>query len=303
MRVVRCKLLTLRYGVQVSPGGRRILSTELGKELRRLRTAAGRTVTEVAGALGWAESSLSRKEMGKTAVSKDDLGRLLAYYAADPATLARIHRLAQSVDQHPARRGAQRTKSEAIPDEYEQFVRLEERASRLSSYNAMVVPSLLQLPEYASAIIGSTPVPEDDFVQVRVQTRMVRQAVLGRVPPPVLRVILDESVLLRRIGDRHTMRRQMLRLVEVGESPSTTIQVLSLDSGAHPALSGTFAVLEFEDGELPRVFCDDLTGGTLRDRDEDVQRYSSCFEMLRELALDPQQSLDLIQRAADNYNQ
>ena len=93
----------------------------------------------------------------------------------------------------------------------------------------------------------------------------------------------------------------MLRLVEASERPDTTIQVLSLDCGAHPALSGPFAILGFADGTLPRVFCDGLTGGVLREGREDVQRYVACFEKLQDLALDATRSLELFQAAADNY--
>ena len=48
---------------------------------------------------------------------------------------------------------------------------------------------------------------------------------------------------------------------------------------------------------------DGLTGGILRDSREDVQRYIACFQILRGLALDSTQSLELFQRAADNYAQ
>jgi transcriptional regulator with XRE-family HTH domain len=301
VRVDNRNLLTLRYGELVSPGGRRSPSPELGAELRRLREAASLTAAAAALAMGWAESTLSRKELGQIGITDADLDGLATLYAAGDEVRESLRRLATGADRRPPR--SRRSRNAALPGAYEEFVGLEERASELSSFSSMVVPSLLQTPEYAAAIIGSTPVPEDEYVRPRVVTRMVRQAVLGRDPPPRLNVILDASVLERRIGDRPTMRRQMLRLVEASERPNTTIQVLSLDCGAHPALSGTFAVLGFDDGTRPRVFCDGLTGGILRDDREDVQRYIACFQKLRGLALDSTQSLDLFQRAADNYAQ
>ncbi|MBG0818316.1 Scr1 family TA system antitoxin-like transcriptional regulator [Planomonospora sp. ID82291] len=39
-------------------------------------------------------------------------------------------------------------------------------------------------------------------------------------------VVLDEAVLLRRVGGREVMRGQLERLVEVGERPDVEIRML-----------------------------------------------------------------------------
>jgi Domain of unknown function (DUF5753) len=84
-------------------------------------------------------------------------------------------------------------------------------------------------------------------------------------------------------------------LIEASERPSTTIQVLPFSLGAHTALAGQFSVLDFDDNITPaHVFCDGLTGGILRSRDEDVRRYRLCFEELTNIALDPAESVEMI---------
>ena len=64
---------------------------ELGAELRRLR--GDRRAAAVAAALGWSESKLSRIETAHTAISEEDLERLLAAYGVRVEDRGRLHDL------------------------------------------------------------------------------------------------------------------------------------------------------------------------------------------------------------------
>ena len=105
-------------------------------------------------------------------------------------------------------------------------------------------------------------------------------------------MILDEAVLQRPIGGADVMRRQMIRLQEMNDRPETTIRILPFSVGAHPALTGQFAILFFPERSSipPQVFCDGLTGGVLRGSSEDVERYKACFQALENLALGVKES-------------
>jgi transcriptional regulator with XRE-family HTH domain len=258
----------------------------VGAALRRLRDKAGLTTRDASAALGWSSSKLSRIETSLTRVKRADLGRLLDLYGAAPEARAEIEEL---LDQalRPARGG-----SNALPDVYERYAELEARASKISMYAAAVVPGLLQIPEYAAAVIRATPEPEDHLAQERLNARLQRQTVFAR--PVTLDVVIDEAVLRRVIGDDDVMRRQMSRLQEFGSRPDTTIRVLPFEVGAHPALTGQFVILDFSDGGRtpPRVFCDGLTGGSLRGRADDVHRYRACFAALHKLALSVKRSAE-----------
>ncbi len=260
-------------------------------ELRSLREQTGYTVLEVATELDWSESKLSRIETAVSRINDQDLGRLLDFYGVSEGDRSRLSGLAVRVRQNTKRA----TNSEALPDVLETFIGLEAEASAISMYGAIVVPGLLQTPEYAGAIVQATPTPEDDLARERMTTRMARQAIFARQPPLELRVVLDEAVLLRPVGGREIMRRQMLRLIELSELPTVSIQVLPLAVGAHPAVAGPFAVMEFANATIPtHVFCDGLTGGVLRSADYDVQRYQDCFKALTRLALSEEESAQMI---------
>ena len=120
---------------------------------------------------------------------------------------------------------------------------------------------------------------------------MVRQAILVRQPPIQLTVVLDEAALRRPVGGVDIMRRQMIRLQELNDREEVDIRVLPLAVGAHPALTGPFAILDFpaEASLSPVVFCDGLTGGVLRSRPDEVAMYRICFSALGELAVDQAQ--------------
>ncbi len=183
--------------------------------------------------------------------------------------------------------------SVALPYAYEKFIGLESRTSRMSLYGAIVIPGLLQVPEYASEIVRATPEPEEEYADERLRARFSRQLVFTRSVR--LDVVIDEAVLRRSIGDQNVMRMQMRRILEFMARPATTVQVLPLSVGAHPGLGGPFAILEFDDGHTPTtVFCDGLTGGVIRTDSRDVERYQKAFSALQELALDSAKSAKMI---------
>jgi transcriptional regulator with XRE-family HTH domain len=282
----------LCYVVVVPKAVRQASPGTLGAEIRRLRERARRTIHDVVEELGWSSSKLSRLETSLSSVKDEDLTRLLDLYGVADDERSRIRALADD----PLRRhlGGSRP---GITEVLDRYIRLEAIADQISLYGAIVVPGLLQTPEYAAAVIHATPTPEHDLVKERMITRMGRQALLGLQSGPRLGVVIDEAVLRRPVGGKHVMRRQMLRLCELSERPDTTIQVLPFALGAHPAVTGQFAILDFGDGPT-QVFCDGLTGGVLRDSPEDVQRYRSCFAALLELALSEEESVRMLAATA-----
>lgn len=269
-----------------------LLRRQLGAELRRLRERTHRTVADVAGGLGWSQSKLSRIETATIGIRGDDLERLLGEYGVGDKERSRLIAL----------RGQARQKAwweaygDALPDAYETLIGFEAEASVISTYEAQVVPGLLQTDEYANAVTLADGVYDDpDVLGQRVAVRMARQAVLIREPPPQLRVVLDEAVLRRRIGGHDVLRRQLMRLVEAAERPTVTLQVLPFDAGAHRALAGSFIILEFADGaDHPLVYSEGMTGGVFRSRPEELRSYLTSFAALRDVALSPERSTELI---------
>jgi hypothetical protein len=109
-------------------------------------------------------------------------------------------------------------------------------------------------------------------------------------------VVIDEAVLRRQVGGPDVMRRQLLRLIEASELPNVTIQVLPFAIGAHPGVAGSFEILTFDSRSAsPLVYCEDLTGGVIRDSPTDLRRYQDAFAALRDAALGSDETQRMVQ--------
>jgi transcriptional regulator with XRE-family HTH domain len=276
-----------------------LLRRQLGAELRRLRETARRTAAEVASELGWSESKVSRIETASSSVRNPDLIRLFDLYQTSEAERGRITALAAQSRQ----RAWWEAYGEALLGAYETMIGFESEASDVLIYDAVILHGLLQTVEYAGAIINSVSSGErPDVVNQRVSVRMARQAVLSRDPPPKIWAILDEAVLKRPVGGGDVMKRQLMRLLEIADRPTVTLQMVPFDRGAHRGIDGAFTILEFAgETEQPLVYCDGMTGGVFRNRPEEVRRYLVAFESLRTVALGHAETLDYIHRAIREY--
>jgi hypothetical protein len=268
---------------------------QLGAELRRLR--GGRRGAEVAVALGWSESKLSRIETARTGISDADLERLLRVYGSRPVDQSRLRDL--------ARRGRARVwwapYRSSVAEPYDEYVAFEAEALLMSEWEEQVVPGLLQTDEYAHAVIEvGADVHDSETILRRTALRMARQSVLTRDPPPRLCVVLDESALHREVGGRDVLRRQLQRLYDASQRPHLELHVLPFEAGAHAALGESFVIFEFGAGDrAPVVHSEDLVGGQLRTKSSDVQVYRDAFEDLRGRALSVAETRDLIARTGD----
>jgi hypothetical protein len=271
-----------------------VLRRQLGEELRRLR--GDRLVADVTTALGWSGSKLSRIETAHIGIRKSDLDRLLAYYGVAESEQARLVTLAARSRQ----RAWWEAYGDSLPSAYETLIGFEAEATSIFTYEAQVVPGLLQTAEYARAVTAADGSPDrPEVIEQKVAVRMARQAVLTRDPPPHLWAILDEAVLRRPVGGPDPMRRQLLRLVEANERPGITVQVLPFAAGVHRGLAGSFMILEFAgNADPPLVYSEGLTGGVFRNKPEDLRSYHMCFESIRAIALNPTTSADYIRAIA-----
>jgi transcriptional regulator with XRE-family HTH domain len=277
----------------------------LARELRLLRAAAPLHGKDVAERLGWSPSKVSRIETGRIGISTDDLDRLLELYAVPEEQAAFLRRLAPSA--RP--RGWWDAYADTLSAGYANLIRLEAGSGALRCYGALVPHALLQTPEYARQVILSTwerPSPAE--IDRRVQICRRRQDLLDATTAEgslQFWAVLDESVLRRAAyapgqdPGGSAMRGQLDRLAAVAERPNVTIQVLPFDAGLPPVTAGSFSVLESRATGTPDVvYLENKTRVFFLDAEAEVHRYSSAFQLLSTMALDPEDSVALIRRVA-----
>jgi hypothetical protein len=181
------------------------------------------------------------------------------------------------------------------------YVPLEASATLVREFNPMTIPGLLQTPEYARALSGMAVIPmSDERVERDVEVRSVRQRrLLAEERPLRLDAVVEESVLHRPIGDAKVLRAQLEHLLIMAEVDTVTLRVLPTDLGAHPGLDGGFTLLSFADLDEPDiVYVEPLTGSLHIDRVPVVTRCRLAFDRLRSAALDPADSMALVERVA-----
>jgi transcriptional regulator with XRE-family HTH domain len=236
------------------PIGPAVARDRLRARLRELRDSRGMSVPDVERAANWPASKVEGIETGEVPALPLEVETLLGIYGAGDTPevdeligLAAIGRSVRWWTRH------------RLTGEHQQFVALEGEASRISVYQPLVVPGLVQTRQYATAATAAIldKDPADPDVAARVEIRLERQHVLlnraAAGDAPALVVILEESVLRRPVGGTEVLRAQLDHLLRRAEEPHLTMVVIPTRIGGHVGLGGVFELLEFADPRDPDV--------------------------------------------------
>jgi transcriptional regulator with XRE-family HTH domain len=269
----------------------------LAAEMRRRREEAGLTQDEVFERTSINPATLYRVENAISRPQVRTLRALLDLYGVNDERTAYLLTLLRESD----RRGWLETIGADLPERLTTYVEFEEEASAVLNFQPSFVPGLLQTEAYARAVMyGLMPEASHPAIETRVSLRMQRQRVLTRENPLRFWGIVSEGALRHRVGGSDVMREQLLRIVEVADEPTVTVQVIPFDAGAHPGMLGSFAILRFGQEEFADVaYVDSMAGDLFLDQAADVERCSSTFEHLRAVALSPEASIAFIAKLAE----
>ena len=273
----------------------------VGGALRRYRDNAGYTLEDAARVLECDRSKISRIETGQRGIRPKELRELLAEYGVPDREQAALVAIASRGGQ----RGWWQPYADVLPGAYLDYVIMESVASEIMTYEAQVIPGLLQTDDYARAIaaVGPGYATDQQLQDVVAAKAMRRQVVLasGSLPSGSggrrLSVILGEGALRQAVGGPGVMAGQISHLVRlIDDFPSLTVQVLPFSAGAHAAAgSASLAILRFPDApSLGVVYLEALSGGVFLESQEDVARYIRAFALLRAAALSAADSLRLL---------
>lgn len=271
---------------------------QLGNELRKAREAAKVPSKAAAREIEVQPSTLSKIEGGKQAIKVSYVKLLAPLYGIDADERQRLLALAEEANQP----GWWVSYSRLVPDWFRLFLGYESDASELRTYESELVPGLLQTPAYARALaLATKPDSTDAELDKQVELRRKRQQRVTDDDPPTMHAVLNEAVLLRRVGGADVMREQLMHLVELAKVSHVTLQVLPFEAGAHPAMTAPFLMLGFaEEPGMNTVYLENGRGSLYLEKPADLERYGAMFDQLTRLALDPQASVNAIATVAAN---
>lgn len=251
------------------------------RQLKLWRESAGMTQAEFGAAIGYGQELVSSVERGRRIPRPEYLD------AADKALNAGGKISAMKEDVAEAR----------YPKKVRDVKRLEAEAVEICSYNNSVIDGLLQTKEYARAVFGSRrpPFTEEELEQ-QVAARLARQEILNSATAlPVLSFVQCESTLRRPYGSTMVMRKQLERLLQLGELRNVDIQVMPLRHEGNAGVDGPFRVLKLKDGTTVGYNEVQLISRAIVEP-KLVQVLEIRHGIIRAQALNPQESLAFIEK-------
>jgi transcriptional regulator with XRE-family HTH domain len=253
----------------------------VARQLKLWREAADLTQAEFGAAIGYGEELVSSVERGRRIPRPEYLDQ------ADEALGANGKIIAMKRDLAEVR----------YPKKVRDVKRLEAEAVEICSYNNSVIDGLLQTEEYARAVFGSRRPPfKDDELEQRVAARLARQEIIeGPTTLPVLSFVQCESTLRRPYGGKMVMRRQLERLLQLGQLRNVDVQVMPLEREANAGVDGPFRVLRLNDGSTVGYNEVQLISRAIAEP-KLIQILDIRYGTIRSQALTPHESLAFIEK-------
>ncbi|MFE5680171.1 helix-turn-helix domain-containing protein [Streptomyces erythrochromogenes] len=253
----------------------------VGRQLKMWREAAGFDRTKFGERMGYGANLIYKIERGARIPRPEFLDK------ADEVLGASGKIAAMKDDVERAR----------YPKKVRDLAKLESEAVELGAYGNHNLHGLLQTEEYARALYEMRrPAYSPDEVERYVSARMARQGVFHRLPSPALTFVLEQVTLERTIGGRGVLRRQLERLLDIGQLRNVEIQVMPTDSEDHAGMGGHLQVVKLRDGTAVGYVEAQLPGRLITNA-TDIQLLELRYGIIRSQALSPRESRAFIEKA------
>lgn len=262
---------------------------EFGARLRRLREDSGLNGKQMAAALSWPHSKVSKIELGRQRPTAEEVtawvratgvGEHLDDLLGDLSSLR-----VESAPWRRQLRGGHAPRQRAS-------IRLEASAHLIRAFEPAVIPGLLQTADYARELMTRHAALHQitSDIEEGVRVRMQRQQILYE-PDRELRFLVTEAALRYRPCTESTLRGQLDRLLAVSGLDTVELAILPFETELPMTTSHGFWI--FDD----RLVLVETLGSELSLRDEeDVRLYGRHFEQLWDAAVKDGEARQLLGR-------
>ncbi len=285
------------YGSEY-PDPRSSLWHHIASEIRQFRTVLGLTGTQFGQILHCDKSTVSKIEHGVMRL-KPDQARLLDAYERSflPGALPSDQRPHLDRTPRPGTIGRWEVLvfhagREQTEDWYEAHQEHEERATALRVWEPLLVPGLMQTPEYAREVFHASGQTD---VDAKVEARMRRQERFLTDGGPYLWVLIDEGVLDRFDRDHEIMHAQLDRLLEFSKRDNIGLRAIRRGR-FHSGLDGPFEIMSFAAGVPSMAYTEAAQGWRLISDVAEVDLFALRYERLSQLALPEHETRDFIRK-------
>ncbi|PSR68205.1 XRE family transcriptional regulator [Nocardia sp. MDA0666] len=292
--------------------GSTLAQRALGRELRRLRNIKGMGQSQAARIAETSHQTIGRIEEGQTTrITSLQVNALCDSYGASDEERRICLDLVKEI--RASREGKVtaswwRAYADAQTTGFDHYLALEDAADKLTIWQMMIVPGLLQTPEYRRAIAWTeAPDLPSEQLERRIEWQTHRQE---RLKDPGLEItaFLSEAVLRDQVGGRAVVADQIRQLTALAELPNIDIRITPFSAGPHVGrFAGSFTVLEFP--ALPSnvvpppiVYSEGYAGDLYLEREPEIRRYQRVVRELSRVALDEAKSKTLLSKICKEHS-
>jgi transcriptional regulator with XRE-family HTH domain len=262
--------------------GATVAKRRLSRRLAQLRVDSGYTANHVCDILNWGRGKVGRFEANQwKRPEMSDIRDLLRIYGVDSATAEELEELAIRARARPWWRDY----SEIFDNEFPGF---ENDAERIHVCMPLMVPGLLQTPDYAEAFMRAGPRPPA-WRRKAMETRARRQEILDRADgtAPYLVAVITEASLMYHWGTKLERREQIEHLIEMSRRPNVELRIQRFADGPNPGVSSTINIFDLPGGEPSLVFTETEHAIQEVSRPDEVSLYVQAFGRIRDSAQEP----------------
>ena len=269
---------------------------ELALRLRQRREQLGVEVRTITQRLGFSRNYWSAVENERKILSEEALTKVLDLFEFGEDEQLELLQLRAAAKE----RGWWTRYSGVIETEIQRMFGLEYGAHSVHGWESLLVPGLLQTPDYARALMTPDVNIRQVEVEQFVEVRMRRQERLGGDHPLALTALISEAVLHQEVGGRTVLREQLehLRDTTTGNS-SVELRVIPFSTRSCGLFgASTVHLIGFDNSRLPTVIWQEtVTAGAFIDDPTKVRDIRGTYrEAAAANALSVHDSLALIEQ-------
>jgi transcriptional regulator with XRE-family HTH domain len=265
----------------------------LGSALRAAREDQGLKLRQLAVQINRDPGLLSRWETGDRTPKPECVSQILTALGVNGDRYDEVMTLAYGTDEPQWAATTQ-------PEQRQQltaFLDFEQNATTIVEVSPLLVPGALQTSEYIHAIMSAGGVPAGE-IAARVAVRIGRREVLTKPRPAQCLALIGQAALFQDIGGRSVTLGQAKHLLEMARLPNVDLRIIPNHSGWHPALEGSFTLIESEQAS-PVVWLETRRSGLCLYQDDDVDSYRQAVAVILGVAMSAEASLRLLADIVD----
>ncbi|RJQ84466.1 XRE family transcriptional regulator [Amycolatopsis panacis] len=264
----------------------------LGAALRDARVEKRFGVPELGRRIGVNPALLSEWEVGRQVPTPEEVAGVLGALGVTGERKAWIMSLARGL----AGPSWFTPGTQADPTHYTTLVAHERVAVSMTVWAPLLIPDLVQIPDYARLALGPDLREGDDLEQV-VQNRLDRNRILFGAGAIEADMFVGTETLANHFGDAEVMARQVRHLMDlIGVSQTLRIRVVPSQAVAE----GAFSHYQLRD-DTEAVYCPHHGVGVFL-IDEQAAPYADISARLAKASWSPAKSLERLAAVADGFD-